>query len=131
MYQRSASAPYSPRVENGSTALPSLLLILFPSLSSTSPLESTVLNATLSLTIVEIAWRVKNHPRVWSTPSAIKSAVRPNAGEPALPSPSCAKGIAPESNQTSIRSVSRFIGFPEGETRIKPSTYGLWRSIFS
>ena len=58
IYHLSASAPYVSNAQKGSTALPSLLLILLPSLSSTRPLEMTRLNAHLSLTIVFIAWRV-------------------------------------------------------------------------
>ncbi|MPN24310.1 hypothetical protein SDC9_171707 [bioreactor metagenome] len=90
IYHLSESAPYSLRVVKGSTALPSLLLILLPSLSRTRPLDITVLYATLSLTIVDIACRVKNHPLVWSTPSAIKSAVCPNSCEPSFSRPICA-----------------------------------------
>ena len=55
-------------------ALPSLLDILFPFLSSTKPVETTCLKATESSTMAEIACNVKNQPRVWSTPSDIKSA---------------------------------------------------------
>ena len=74
MYQRNGSEPYFSIVVNGSTALLRRLDILLPFLSSTSPLEITALYDTLSNTIVAIACSVKNHPRVWSTPSAIKSA---------------------------------------------------------
>src|SRR5690606_3780248 len=74
MYQRVASAEYLSIVANGSTPLPRRLDILFPFLSKTNPLETTFLNAIDPRTMVEIACRVKNQPRVWSTPSAMKSA---------------------------------------------------------
>src|SRR5205085_7134588 len=73
-YQRVASAPYFSSVAKGSTVLPKRLLILLPFLSSTNPLLTTFLKATESYNITAIACNVKNQPRVWSTPSAIKSA---------------------------------------------------------
>src|SRR6056297_1106108 len=74
MYQRNGSVPYLSMALNGSTALPRRFDILLPFLSSTRPLEIIFLNATESFVMVEMACNVKNHPRVWSTPSAIKSA---------------------------------------------------------
>ena len=43
MYQRNGSEPYFSIVENGSTALPKRLDILFPFLSNTRPLDTTAL----------------------------------------------------------------------------------------
>ena len=74
MYQRKGSEPYFSIAPKGSTALPRRFDIFEPFLSSTRPLLITALKATLSNTIVAMAWSVKNQPRVWSTPSAIKSA---------------------------------------------------------
>ena len=74
IYHLTASVPYFSMHSNGFITLPSRLDILMPFLSSTSPFETTFLYATESNTIVAIAWSVKNHPRVWSTPSAMKSA---------------------------------------------------------
>src|SRR5690606_14626879 len=85
IYQRNGSEPCFPIASYGSTALPRRLDILFPFLSSTSPLEMMFLNATESLTIVAMACKVKNQPRVWSTPSAMKSAGKREA--PPQPSP--------------------------------------------
>ena len=48
IYQRVASAPYFSMVSNGSTALPKRLLILFPFLSNTKPLDTTFIYATES-----------------------------------------------------------------------------------
>ena len=39
--------------------------------------------------------------------------------------------MAPLSNQTSIRSASRYMGCPVADTNTMRSTYGLWRSISS
>ena len=55
MYQRSGSEPYCRMVANGSTALPRRLDILLPFLSSTRPLETTFLKATLSKSMVPSA----------------------------------------------------------------------------
>ena len=74
MYQRTASAPNCWMHSNGLMTLPRRFDILMPFLSSTSPLEITALYATESNTIVAMAWSVKNQPRVWSTPSAMKFA---------------------------------------------------------
>ena len=74
MYQRTGSEPYSWIAPKGSTALPKRFDIFWPFLSKTRPFEITALKATLSNTIVAMAWSVKNQPRVWSTPSAMKSA---------------------------------------------------------
>ena len=74
IYQRKGSDPYFSMVENGSTAFPKRLDILLPFLSNTNPFEMTALYETLSNTMVAMACKVKNHPRVWSTPSAMKSA---------------------------------------------------------
>ena len=71
MYQRSGSEPYCSMVSNGSTALPRRFDILFPFLSSTKPFEMIFRNATDSSIMVAMACKVKNQPRVWSTPSAI------------------------------------------------------------
>ncbi len=73
-YQRVASAPYSASVLNGSAALPRRLDILLPFLSKTKPVETTFLKATESNSIPAMACSVKNQPRVWSTPSLMKSA---------------------------------------------------------
>src|SRR5687767_9154826 len=54
-YQRVASAPKVSMVLNGSTTLPRRLLILLPFLSSTSPLETQVLYATLSNNMAAMA----------------------------------------------------------------------------
>lgn len=74
MYQRSGSAPCLSIIRKGSTALPRRFDILLPFLSSTNPLDMMFLNETESEIIVAMACSVKNHPRVWSTPSAMKSA---------------------------------------------------------
>ena len=74
MYQRTASEPYLLSAKNGSTTLPLRLDIFSPFLSSTKPVESTFLYATLSNNSPAMACSVKNQPRVWSTPSEMKSA---------------------------------------------------------
>ena len=58
------TAPYLSIISNGLVTLPTCLLILLPLASSTRPEEMTFLKATLSNTMVAIACRVKNHPRV-------------------------------------------------------------------
>jgi hypothetical protein len=103
-------------------------------LSSTVPLTITFLNAGWSNSMVPIASRLKNQPRVWSTPSAMKS-----AGKRCLKSSwfsngkwYCATGIEPESNQTSIRSVTRRISPPHfWQGSVTRSMYGRWRSSWS
>ena len=55
MYQRRGSEPYFCMVSKGSTALPRRLLILFPFLSSTRPLEMTALKLFVPRTIVAMA----------------------------------------------------------------------------
>src|SRR5690606_11156598 len=74
MYHLVASALYFSIVAKGSTPLPRRLDILLPFLSSTNPFDTTFLKATEPRIMVEMACKVKNQPRVWSTPSAMKSA---------------------------------------------------------
>ena len=64
MYHRRASGPVDCITAKGSTALPSRLLILLPFLSSSNPLEMMLRKATESDTMVAMACRVKNQPRV-------------------------------------------------------------------
>ena len=86
-YQRVASAPNLDMTSIGSTEFFSDLLILRPCLSSTVPLTITFLKDGCLNNMVPMASRLKNQPRVWSTPSAMKS-----AGNRALKSSSFSNG---------------------------------------
>lgn len=87
MYHLRASAPNSRMMSQGSTTFPLDLDIFCPFSSRMRPWQITFLKAMEPKSITPSWWRELNQPRVWSIPSAMKS-----AGKLSRNTSSCSKG---------------------------------------
>src|SRR6478609_7489634 len=73
-HQRHTSAPWVFIRSSTLMVLPSLLLILWPFLSTMKPWVSTVLNGDLPCSATDGSSECWNQPRCWSEPSRYRSA---------------------------------------------------------